>query len=436
MLKYFSWAVFILFCLLFLCLFFSLSSRPQINQHQVINSRLANDAKVFVKRTYREMMMQEQSAELSVSNAELQGISALLYRLYPRLTSQFGLSAAGLTIDLVLELPLPDAVKYLNINALVLPSAEGIVLGQLKFGELVVPGAWLLTLIEWRINRVTDTNVGSELLAMVDSVALSSQNIRLNYLLPKRLKNIDEMKKSGLSILKTQFTLNVDIKLVGLYYLTLLDYVENHLTERQLCHYISYMFAQAKNNSESDPLRSIVAENNAALLALTHYFGPDKMEWLLELRPKLSATQQLKREQLRASVSLHQRVDLQKHFVYSMAIEVLTNSRTSDVAGELKELLDATRGSGFSFADLLADKAGTRLAMLATQTEHTAQQVQLSLAGKLTDVDIMPLPIGLPEGVSAMEFDDYYQNVNSKHYQKMLQRIESLLSITAVYQIH
>ncbi|MGV2436495.1 MAG UNVERIFIED_CONTAM: hypothetical protein LVT10_17695 [Anaerolineae bacterium] len=57
---------------------------------------------------------------------------------------------------------------------------------------------------------------------------------------------------------------------------------------------------------------------------------------------------------------LYKRTDLAKHFMGAAALSVSTNRLFANALGEVKELRDAqTGGSGFSFVDLAADKAGS-----------------------------------------------------------------------------
>jgi hypothetical protein len=61
-------------------------------------------------------------------------------------------------------------------------------------------------------------------------------------------------------------------------------------------------------------------------------------------------------------IMLGGRQDLRLHFIVSLGIKVIADSGISFAAGEFKELLDAlSGGSGFSFADLAADRAGPTL---------------------------------------------------------------------------
>jgi hypothetical protein len=102
----------------------------------------------------------------------------------------------------------------------------------------------------------------------------------------------------------------------------------------------------------------------------------------------------------------------------------------------LKEFLDANKGgSGFSFADLMADRAGTRLAMISTQTNESALLAQERLANITSESAIIPTLGGLPEGITQQAFEKYYQGVKSTNYIAMLRHIDEQLSQIPLYQI-
>jgi uncharacterized protein YfiM (DUF2279 family) len=54
------------------------------------------------------------------------------------------------------------------------------------------------------------------------------------------------------------------------------------------------------------------------------------------------------------------RYDSAQHFVISAALAAWAGEPAANAIGVYKEIDDSRRGSGFSFADLAADRAGTR----------------------------------------------------------------------------
>ena len=99
----------------------------------------------------------------------------------------------------------------------------------------------------------------------------------------------------------------------------------------------------------------------------------------------------------------------------------MTTSADDEVAkvvGEEKELSDAQEGgSGFSFIDLAADKAGTRFGEIATASPESARQLQLAMTKIKDYTDFMPNPMDLPEKMNAADFKNRYGSINSKAYQ-------------------
>ena len=71
----------------------------------------------------------------------------------------------------------------------------------------------------------------------------------------------------------------------------------------------------------------------------------------------------------------------------------------SDAAGLFKEIEDARSGSGFSFDDIAADRAGTRFGEYAANPV-SAQKLQRQLSGGIGEKDIMPRSDDLPEFLS------------------------------------
>ena len=107
---------------------------------------------------------------------------------------------------------------------------------------------------------------------------------------------------------------------------------------------------------------------------------------------------------------------------------LLTSESTSGRIGILKEQLDSRQGgSDFSFADMLANAAGIRLAKAATRDEATARAVQTRLAHGFEVDAIFPPADGLPENIPAAEFKSRYGGVGGSGYRAMLDDIQRRL---------
>lgn len=130
--------------------------------------------------------------------------------------------------------------------------------------------------------------------------------------------------------------------------------------------------------------------------------------------------------------TLRGREDLARHFAISAGITALSDSRLSDAAGLFKELKDSQGGSGFSFADLAADRAGTRLAELALNPDFSLQAQQILMSTKSESV-FMPDIRQLPEGLQEREFTDFYQDLDNHAYRDLRAEIERRINACGLY---
>jgi hypothetical protein len=183
-------------------------------------------------------------------------------------------------------------------------------------------------------------------------------------------------------------------------------------------------FAKARGNSAGG---DAVLQNRAAILALGTALGHEKIACLAGLPGDADLVRQA--AAARGNASLRGREDWARHYLASAALAVLENPFFSDSAGLAKEALDTiSRGSGFSFADLAADKAGILFAEAATRNEASARAMQARLQ-KGFDVEAFFPPVSdLPEGLSPEQFQSQYGAVGGRGYRQMLQEIDRRLS--------
>lgn len=119
--------------------------------------------------------------------------------------------------------------------------------------------------------------------------------------------------------------------------------------------------------------------------------------------------------------TLQGRIDLAQHFVISAALAAWAGEPIADAIGLYKEIADARQSSGFSFADLAADRAGTAFGeLLITRPERLDQLLKISF----TDTDLLPSLAGLPEPINARDFRQRYGDTGSPAYQQVVVEID------------
>jgi peptide chain release factor 2 len=131
------------------------------------------------------------------------------------------------------------------------------------------------------------------------------------------------------------------------------------------------------------------------------------------------------------TLTLLGREDSAQHFVISAALAAWAGEPIADAIGIYKELTDARHGSGFSFADLAADRAGTRFGELLNRGDP---KLQALLQGKFSEHDLIPSLDALPESINERTFRRQFSNPGSPAYQKLAEEIERRLAAMPLYQ--
>ena len=188
-------------------------------------------------------------------------------------------------------------------------------------------------------------------------------------------------------------------------------------------------FATAHERSAAG---SAVEENRAAILALGIVLGHARLA--RSVGERLDNARSGAAAGLVARTTLRGRGDWARHFTVSGALTALSAAAPSDAAGLLKEELDADGGSGFSFADLLADRAGTTFAEVATRDEAAALDMQQRLLGGFRVDDFFPPAADLPEGIADAELQSRYGGTGGTRYRQQTDEIERRLALCAAYR--
>jgi hypothetical protein len=205
--------------------------------------------------------------------------------------------------------------------------------------------------------------------------------------------------------------------------------LQNHTAKRPkdakipLTELLSLVLIKAGQRPDTDPQ----AENQAAILALTAYINHQTVRD--PSRPALTGPKPPWR-----TVTLKDRADLANHFMASAAITGQGGDALSDLIGLFKEVADAQDGSGFSFADLTADRAGTRFASLATGTRQGALAMQNAALKGLHDTAILPTLEDLPEGLDQATFAATFQDTKSPAYRRLSAQIEQRIDALPLFR--
>jgi hypothetical protein len=169
------------------------------------------------------------------------------------------------------------------------------------------------------------------------------------------------------------------------------------------------------------------AESRAALTVLAFYVNGNGLSALVPSARDWPTAQ-------RHLVTMAGRTDTPQHFTISAVLSATAGSPLADAVGLYKELDDARVGSGFSFHDLAADRAGTRFGALSVADAAAFSRVRQVVMNGLRESDLIPDLQDLPEFMPQAVFQRRFGGVGQPRYQAMVAQIEQRIAALALYR--
>jgi hypothetical protein len=413
-----------------LCIAWLLLDRaPLLNETGQLNAAAVRNSQQFLNNLNQSMRDPGTQLVIQTNADELNAAFTLASRSLPGFQGKTQINDSGLTILMTMPLQLFSWQWYVNAHLQIEPSVGPLQLRKVQIGSLTLPGGMALSLLGWVADQVWGPGQGAELLAKVRSVTVQRDAVKVE--LNKSADfSFSALKHSGLNLYKQWFRDEGQKELIEHYYALALQHSQQSaLTSQSLISYLQLLLREAGQRSQAKP-ELAVRENQAVILALAQLLGGRNLQLLVN---EVKANPQGKTPR----VTLARRPDLQQHFIYSATLHVLGSQRLSSAVGEAKELLDSLKGgSGFSFVDLLADRAGIRFARLAVATPESARALQqFFMAAERTEQELFPSKSRLPEGLPQEMFEQQYQSIDSAVYQQMVAEIDRRLNALPLYQL-
>ncbi len=174
-------------------------------------------------------------------------------------------------------------------------------------------------------------------------------------------------------------------------------------------------------------LENAVEQNKNVIFIVSAYVNQRQWQSLLpEFLPELSATL--------LPVYMYKRTDMAQHFMGSAALSSLGSSYLANLLGMKKELRDAHGGgSGFSFIDLAADRAGMYFGKMATSSSDNARKIQEAMSKIDNYSAFMPDVRDLPEQINVEDLVQQYNSIDSPASKEILRQIDSRIKTCPIY---
>lgn len=383
-------------------------------------------AKQLAKRSLR-LIQRQQPDRLDVRHEELISLSRLLARAYP-LYSRFTPTPDGLWITASLELPQNPFGRFLSLQLHVPVSQQQLQLTDFQLGEFNLPDSWTQQLIPLLVRLIAGQQQGQLILDLVRLEQIQGNQLQLRIQPPKQPKQQFSRLLERLRSFDTGPGL--DPVWISRYYDLLLQ-LGRSLEPREWVSLNYFLAPLMREVQQQAPEGEQHLHARSAILALSIYLGSYRFEQLTG--PVLNDRQRQQPPHYRTL--LRGRIDLRQHFIYSAAIQVLGDTGSSYAIGEFKELLDSLAGgSGFSFADLAADRAGTLFALRASREPEQAAELLSRFDQPLRESDLMISINRLPEGLTEAQFQQRYGDINSEAYRQMTEQIDQRLLALRLYK--
>jgi len=320
-------------------------------------------------------------------------------------------------VEASLALPATPLGSWLNVRAVLretdaLPSVQ-----QLHLGRLPVPG-WLAEAALPHVLAALNLRAQGELAQrLVSQVGFRSQALVLAYAWPD---NPQRALAESLLAPADQARLRVHAEHLATLAARLAG-PDRRPAKVPVGQLVQPMFQLAASRSQD--AASAAQENRAALVALAFLAAGQPLAPMLggaAPPPGRDAAHPQRAPDMR----LRGRPDWPLHLLISAALAAEGGGPLADAIGLYKEVADSRQGTGFSFGDLAADRAGTRLG-LAARRDPLALQARL--ARGVAEDDLLPEVHDLPEDMQEPEFRRRFGGVGAPAHLALLHEIETRL---------
>lgn len=316
--------------------------------------------------------------------------------------------------------PLPG---FLNLSFRVAAENNALRVRQLRIGNLMVPDAVSGLLQDLTHKTLLQREDYQAVISSVSAVSIAPQRLLVTYKWHQELK--DQLRITGAGLL---FTKEQQERLTYYYQHTQQLYASLG-TDASLEKLLAPLFQTAYDRSNED---TAMEENRILLIAAGFFVAGVDVESLFQVSSGGEAQGESIIRRRFLDLTLAGRADLAKHYVMSAGISASAGTQIANAAGLFKELRDSQGGSGFSFADLAADRAGTRLAELAIAPE-SARKLQRLMSQATEEGAFMPDVTNLPEGIQEFEFTQQFENMDNEAYRIASSEIENRLEACPVF---
>ena len=389
--------------------------QPVINRAAEITPESIGRAKRILETNNPRRLRTGERRIISVSQGDLDLATNYLAQQYANGSARVIVQNDAARVTASVPVPKSPIRIYINIDAVLTEATPLPSVKRLQLGRLALPRS----LADWLLRQAIIQAIGEEVFhagaAAVKKLDIRNRRVAVTYQWHPDLK---ENIRSALLAPEDRERLEV--------YQRRLGEITRSVSSPNvaLTELLSPIFKLAQERSRrDDPLM----ENRAAILIVTFYVNHQALHSLLPAARNWP-------EPVARTITLNGREDFSKHFMTSAALAAKAGGVLADAAGVYKEITDSRGGSGFSFGDIAAGRAGTRFGEEAVQSTKSAGKLQQRVGAGIGDRDVIPTTEDLPEYMSEAEFMRRFGGVDEPAYREMMTDIEQYLAGLPLYR--
>ncbi len=391
-----------------------LESTPLVQGEALLSASNVERAKQLLHEHDPRKLRSGEVKTVSMNEEELSLIANHLINRFGSGSATLDMEQDRLALLASLDLSALIPNHYLNLETQLSADGDLAHFEKLKIGSVSIPRAIVRGLVSF----------GAEHVYRASGIQNAKQVLRAVTIRPRRLDITYQWQEEIVDAVRDRLVSRTDRVLLRVYNEFLAAEIERQGANLSFTTLLRAIFQEARKRSPStDP----VAENRAAIVVLASYvngsslstFAPEAVDWVQPRRVRLK---------------IHSRRDFVKHFTTSAALAVAGGGAMSDAIGLYKEVDDADGGSGFSFKDLAADKAGTQFGQVAVESEPSAIRLQDRIERGIDDAALIPDVSDLEENMTDAEFKRRYGGVGGDAYKRVVQDIDQRIAASALYR--
>jgi hypothetical protein len=391
--------------------FESIETAPLVNAAEKLTPAKIARAKALLEEHDPRKLKNNDTKTIRLSEDELSLVASHIIQRIGQGGVKLNLSASVISSQASVQVPGLKAKYFVNVDATLASENDLLRVQELSIGRLKIPSALANTLGKFALLHLYRYSGVADAKDFIKAIKITPGNLAVTY----------QWQEGLIDAVRNQFFTAKDISRLKRHNGYLVSLFTDAPKTMSLEQVVEYMVKQ--NSATEDMAR----EHQAMIISLSNYVNGRRMSSLI---PEVKIWPTPKKVKL----TIHGRHDLAQHFATSAVLAVAAGRELSNAIGLFKEIDDSDGGSGFSFKDLAADRAGTQFGKLAVSSENNAVRLRTAINNGLGANDLVPSLVGLEEKMTESQFQTRYGGVESKKYKQVVAEIDARIHASHLFQ--